>query len=374
MTSARQSTPPDGATPLLVTGFDAARRMLSERRTSKILDAEARGLSPELGDAMLRMILFLDPPDHTRLRRLVSAAFSAARIEALRPRIERVAADLLDAMDRLETLDLIEAYAWPLPMQVICDLLGVPTDSREEFRTWTAIVAGGAAREHEQPTQLTRLLGVIRGMIADQRAHPGDGLLSDLIAVREEEDRFSDGELTSMVFALLVGGHETTAGLIGNGMFRLLEDRERWNRLRAEPGLLPTAIEEFIRFDSPLATTTYRAAAETFEFAGPTVAVGTPIDISLAQANRDQSRFPQADRLQLDRVENPHLGFGHGIHYCLGAPLARMEAQVAFGALMNRYPDLDLAVPAGELTWRSDFMHALSSLPVRPRGARPHQE
>ncbi|MEV5560220.1 cytochrome P450 [Nonomuraea wenchangensis] len=374
MTSARQSTPPDGATPLLVTGFDAARRMLSERRTSKILDAEARGLSPELGDAMLRMILFLDPPDHTRLRRLVSAAFSAARIEALRPRIERVAADLLDAMDRLETLDLIEAYAWPLPMQVICDLLGVPTDSREEFRTWTAIVAGGAAREHEQPTQLTRLLGVIRGMIADQRAHPGDGLLSDLIAVREEEDRFSDGELTSMVFALLVGGHETTAGLIGNGIFRLLEDRERWNRLRAEPGLLPTAIEEFIRFDSPLATTTYRAAAETFEFAGQTVAVGTPIDISLAQANRDQSRFPQADRLQLDRVENPHLGFGHGIHYCLGAPLARMEAQVAFGALMNRYPDLDLAVPAGELTWRSDFMHALSSLPVRPRGARPHQE
>lgn len=356
-------------TPLLVTGFDAARRMLSERRTSKVLDAAAKGLSPELGDAMLSMILFLDPPGHTRLRRLVSAAFSAARIEALRPRIERVAADLLDAMDRLETLDLIEAYAWPLPMQVICDLLGVPTDSREEFRTWTAIVAGGAAREHEQPAQLTRLLGVIRGMIADQRARPGDGLLSDLIAVREEQDRLSDGELTSMVFALLVGGHETTACLIGNGVFRMLEDRERWNRLRAEPGLLPTAIEEFIRFDAPLATTTYRAAAETFEFDGRTVAAGTPIDIGLAQANRDRSRFSEADRLRLDRVENPHLGFGHGIHYCLGAPLARMEAQVAIAALLNRYPDLDLAVPAGELSWRSDFMHAVSSLPVRPRGA-----
>ncbi|WP_432837850.1 cytochrome P450 family protein [Dactylosporangium sp. CA-092794] len=372
MTSAQESTPPDGTTPVLVTGFDAARRMLSERRTSKVLDAAAMGLSPELGDAMLRMILFLDPPDHTRLRRMVSAAFSAAHIEALRPRIERVAAGLLDAMDGPETLDLIEVYAWPLPLQVICDLLGVPTDSREEFRAWTAIVAGGAAREHERPAQLTRLLGVIRGMIADQRVHPGDGLLTDLIAVREEQDRLSDGELTSMVFALLVGGHESTASLIGNGVFRLLEDRERWNRLRAEPGLLPTAIEEFVRFDSPLATTTYRAAAETFEFDGRTIAAGTPIGISLAQANRDQSRFPRADRLEMDRVENPHLGFGHGTHYCLGAPLARMEAQVAFAALMNRYPDLDLAVPVGELTWRSDFMRTLPSLPVRPRGTRPN--
>jgi cytochrome P450 len=370
LTSAQESTPVDGTTPLLVTGYDAARRMLSEPRASKVLDAAAFGLSQELADAMLRMILFLDPPDHTRVRRLVSAAFTVARVEALRPRVESVAAELLDAMDGPETVDLIEAYAWPLALRVICDLLGVPTDSREEFRTWTAIIAGGAAREHEMPGQLARLLGVIRGMIADQRARPRDCLLGDLIAVREEQDQLSDGELTSMVFQLLQAGHETTLNLIGNGTFRLLEDRDRWNRLQAEPGLLPTAIEEFVRFDSPLAMTTYRAAAETFEFAGRTVAAGTQISISLAQANRDQARFPEADRLQLDRVQNPHLGFGHGIHYCLGAPLARVEAQVAFAALMNRYPDLCLAVPVSELTWRSDFMRALSSLPVRPRGTR----
>ncbi|MEU9451765.1 cytochrome P450 [Streptomyces sp. NPDC048277] len=361
----QEITRQDGTTVLRVTGYDAARQALSERRTTKVLDVSSMGYPPDLHDAMLRQMLFLDPPDHTRLRRMVSASFTAQRIEAMRSRIDQLADELLDAMGGHETVDLIQAYAWPLPLQVICDLLGVPADSREAFRTWTTIVAAGPTRHHERPAQLTRLLAVVRGLLADRRAHPGDDLLSDLIAARDDQDRLSEDELTSMVFMLLVAGHETTVNLIGNGVFRLLEDRSRWDRVRAEPQLLATAIEEFVRYDPPLAMATSRTAAETFELAGRTVRAGTPVDISLAQAHRDENRFPNADQLQLDRHQNPHLGFGHGIHYCLGAQLARLEGRVAFTALMTRFPDLDLAVPATELTWRHDFMRGLDHLPVR---------
>ncbi|MEU9406722.1 cytochrome P450 [Streptomyces sp. NPDC048281] len=202
-------------------------------------------------------------------------------------------------------------------------------------------------------------------MLADRRAHSGDDLLSDLIAARDDQDRLSEDELISMVFMLLVAGHETTVNLIGNGVFRLLEDRSRWDRVRAEPQLLATAIEEFVRYDPPLTMATSRTAPETFELAGRTFRAGTPVDISLAQAHRDGNRFPNADQLRLDRLQNPHLGFGYGIHYCLGAQLARLEGRVAFTALMTRFPDLDVAVPATELTWRHDFVRGLDHLPVR---------
>lgn len=366
MDDVQETTRPDGTTGLSITGHDAARQLLSERRTSRVLDMSSMGLPPDLHNAMVRMMLFLDPPDHTRLRRLISTSFTAQRVETMRPRIEQVAHELLDAMEDHETVDLIDAYAWPLALRIICDLLGVPTDNRDEFRTWTAIVAGGEERQHERPAQLARLLVVVRGMIAELRAHPGDDLLSALIAVRDGQDRLSEDELTSMVFMLLVGGHETIANLIGNGVFRLLEDRGRWDRLRAEPELLATAVEEFVRYDPPIVVTS-PTAGETFELAGRTVEAGTTIDIDLAQANRDGTRFPDPDVLRLDRPNNAHLGFGHGIHYCLGAPLARLETGIAFAALMARFPDLDFAVPTTELTWRHDFMRGLHTLPVRLR-------
>jgi cytochrome P450 len=355
-----------GTRVVMVNGHDAARQALTERSITKHLDASSMGLAQDLHDATIRQMLFLDPPDHTRLRRLVSAAFTPQRIAMMRPRVEQIAHELLDAMEGHEIVDLIPAYAWPLPFQVICDLLDVPSGSREEFRAWTDIVAD-PARQPEQSAQLTRLLAVIRDLVADRRAHPSDGLLSELISVRDRQDRLSEDELTSMVFMLMVAGTETTINLIGNGAFRLLEDRSRWDQIRVDPKLLTTAIEELVRYDSPAASTTSRTAVETFDLLGHTVQAGTSVVINLAQANRDESRFPQADRLQLDRRQNPHLGFGHGIHYCLGAPLARLETEVAYTVLMSRFPDLDLAVPASELTWRDDFMRCLHRLPVRTR-------
>ncbi|QFU91604.1 cytochrome P450 [Amycolatopsis sp. YIM 10] len=364
----REIALPDGSWGWLVTGYDAARQALSERRLSKVLTAGEVGLTPELTSAMLRQMLFLDPPDHTRLRRLVSAVFTPRRVEDLRPRIDQIATGLLDAITVHETVDLIEVFANPLPLQVICELLGVPIEDRTAFRDWSAIIAAGPARQGELPDALAELLVRIRAMLADRAARPGNDLVSGLLAVRDEGDRLSEDELTSMVFMLVIAGYETTVNLIGNGVVALLEDRGRWIRLRGEPELLPTAVEEFIRFEPPIAITTQRRATATFELGGQTIPAGSLVLVSLAEANRDATRFPDADELRLDRPRTQHLGFGYGIHHCIGAPLARVQAQVAFTALMTRFPDLDLAVSVGDVARRSDFQRGVTWLPVRLRG------
>ena len=364
MNDIQESTGPEGTTAVLVTGYAAAQQALAERRTTRFVPVPDVGIPADVLSGMTRQMLFLDPPDHTRLRRLVSATFTAGRIESMRPRIERIAEELLDAMAGQETVDLLDAYAWPLATRGLCDLIGFPSDNAGEFRTWTQIIAGGPDRMHEFPAQLTRVLTVIRDVLAELRAHPGDHLLGDLIAASDGGERLSEDELSSMVFGLMIAGPEDVAHLIGNGVFRLLEERSRWHRLRAEPHLLPTAIEEFLRYDPPLASAGNRRAVETFELGNRTVPADAEITVDLAQANRDERRFPAADELRLDREPNPHLSFGHGIHYCLGAPLARLEAHVAFTALLERFPELRLAVPAGDLTWRQDFMTGLTRLPV----------
>lgn len=362
----QEITLPDGTTAWLVTGYEEARQALADRRISKVVKAEELGLTPELTRSMLRMMMFLDPPDHTRLRRLVSAAFTTRRVEAMRPRVEQLTAELLDAVEPVRTpVDLIESFAYPLPLQVICELLGVAAEDRVEFREWSAIVAAGPARQHELPGALARVQKRIEHLLAERSAHPGDDLLSGLLAVREEGDRLSADELTSMVFMLLIAGHETTVNLIGNSVFVLLEDRDRWDRLRAEPGLLPTAIEEFIRYESPVANATHRRTTEALELGGREIPAGARVVVSLARANRDGDRFEDADEPRMDRAQNPHLGFGHGIHYCLGAPLARLQGEVALTALMARFPRME---PAGEVGRRSDFQRGVTKLPVRLHG------
>jgi cytochrome P450 len=364
---------PSGLGAWLVTRYDDARRALADPRLRKSLPVGGPGsgaLSPPIGAAVSRHMLAVDPPDHTRLRRLVSAAFTGRRVEALRPRIEEITDGLLDAMDGPDVVDLIDAFAFPLPIQVICELLGIPAADRDSFRAWSNVIVSGSQAADRLPGAMQSLVAYIRTLIADRRAHGGDDLLAGLIDVRDQQDRLTEDELSSMVFLLLIAGHETTVNLIGNGSYLLLTRRERWDRLRADPALLPTAIEEFLRYEGPVETATFRVAAEDVEIGGETIAAGEPILVVLLSANRDD-RFPDADDLRLDRPQNPHLAFGHGIHYCLGAPLARLEAQVAFGKLMARFSGLRLAVPEHELIWRPGLlMRGLQNLPVLPQGSR----
>ncbi|MEU4419317.1 cytochrome P450 [Actinoplanes sp. NPDC024001] len=362
---------PSGLSAWLVTRYEDARRALADPRLSKqsgfSVGSSATANQPVGPAAVLsRHMLAVDPPDHTRLRRLVSAAFTARRIEGLRPRIEEITRDLLDAVEGREQADLIDAFAFPLPIQVICELLGVPADDRDAFREWSnVIVAGSQAGDRLEPA-IRAMVGYILALLAERRARPGDDLLSGLIQVRDEADRLTEAELSSMVFLLLIAGHETTVNLIGNGTYLLLRERERWERLRAEPALLPTAIEEFLRYEGPVETSTFRVATEDLEIGGVTISAGDPVVVVLLSANRDGDRFPAADELRLDRPQNPHLAFGHGIHYCLGAPLARLEAQVAFSALLTRHPGLRLAVPPEDLRWRPGLLlRGLEALPVR---------
>ena len=225
------------------------------------------------------------------------------------------------------------------------------------------MLVNGAQFQKERTGALGEMVAYIRALIAQRRETPGDDLLSGLIGVRDAEDRLTEDELSSMVFLLLIAGHETTVNLIGNGVHVLLADRSRWDRLRADPSLLPGAIEEFLRYEGPVETSTFRIATEPMEIGGQQVAAGDVVLVVLLSANRDEERFPEADQVRLDRAQNPHLAFGHGIHYCLGAPLARLEAQVAFTELMARFPDL--RPDDAELSWRPGILiRGLNSLPV----------
>jgi cytochrome P450 len=359
----------------LVTGYEEARRALTDPRLSKA----PRVSQPNAGQAnpLGRHMLATDPPDHTRLRKLVATAFTARRVESLRPRIEEITADLLASMSAHDPVDLIDAFAFPLPMQVLCELLGVPGDERDLFRAWFGdLVAGveivGAERLQSSRMALQRF---VEDFIEHRRGHLGDDLISGLIVARDSQDRLSEDELISMVFLLLFAGHETTVNLIGNGTYLLLSDRDRWERVRADHALLPGAIEEFLRYESPVEMTSSRIATEDLEVDGQHIAAGDEVMIVLLSANRDPARFESPETVRFDRRTNAHLAFGHGIHYCLGAPLARLEAQIAFSRLLDRFPALRLAVEPEEVTWRGGLLaRGLTALPARTGELVAHRE
>ncbi|MFF4352559.1 cytochrome P450 [Streptomyces sp. NPDC001530] len=356
----------------LVTRYGDGLAALSDSRlSSDVRDASDPRLLERLPaterESMLRSMLRSDPPDHTRLRRLVSKAFTARRVAELRPRVQEITDRLLDAMVPAGKADLVEDFALPLPVTVIGELLGVPVADRHDFQRWTddMIRQGG---EPPDPVRMDRAWRQMRSYLArllqDKRARPGDDLLSALIAARDEEHRLDEDELIAMAFLLLVAGYITTVNLIGSGIAALLTHPDQLQMLRDDPELLPGAIEEFLRYDGPVNPGIARFAREDVTIAGVTIPRGATVLVASAIADRDPAQFPDPDRLDISRQDNAHLAFGHGIHYCLGAPLARLEGQIAMGTALRRLPHLSLAVPPSELRWRSGGLRGPEQLPV----------
>jgi cytochrome P450 len=291
----------------------------------------------------------MDPPDHTRLRRLVAGAFTPRAIAGLEPWIREVTVRLLTAVDGAAGFDLIDALAFPLPIAVICHLLGVPAEDQAQFRAWGHDVAAtldpqtaAAAQAQTRAAELA-LTGYLQDLVRERRANPDGSILSSLIAAEEEGDRLSSGEVVSTALLLLIAGFETTVNLIGNGTVALLADPGNWDRLRQDPALVPAAIEEMLRYDSPVQLTS-RIAAEDVEVGGSVIAAGRAVIVFIGGANRDPGVFEQPDEFRIDRPDpGRHLSFSLGIHHCLGAWLARLEGRIAIEELTRRYPALELA-------------------------------
>lgn len=291
-------------------------------------------------------LLFMDPPDHTRLRKLVSSAFTPRTVERLRPHVAELVAGLLDAADP-SGFDLIEAVGYPLPVTVICELLGVPVEDQHLFGPWSSDASRMLDGDLDQATiergitAFMSLLNYLNGLFEERRVAPRDDLVSALLAAEEEGDRLSEDELRSIVILLFVAGHETTMNLIGNGTVALLRQRDQWDRLVADPSLAPSAIEELLRFDGPVHLTG-RIATQPSVVGDVEIEPGQGVVTLLAAANRDPARFTDPDRIDIARPDVQHLTFSHGIHYCLGAALARLEGQEVFTALTQRFPTLEL--------------------------------
>ncbi|MER5541843.1 cytochrome P450 [Streptomyces sp. CG4] len=361
-------TGPDGAPAWLVTRYEDVRAALADPRLSldkrHASDGTYKGFA--LPPALDANLLNMDPPDHTRIRRLVGRAFTPHRVQQLREPIRRTADRLLDAFGPHGTTDLVAAYAAPLPITVICDLLGVPESHRLDFRVWTdALVAPDPARPGAARDAVAAMLGFFTGLLAAKRAEPADDLLSDLIAVRDEDgDRLSEDELMSLTFVILFAGYENTVQLIGNAVLGLLQHPDQLAALRKDPTHIPAAVEELARYEGPALLAIRRFPLEDVTIGGVTVPAGETVLVSLSAANRDPARFPAPDRLDLSRDATGHLALGHGIHYCLGAPLARAETEIALAALLERFPEL--ALSDGELRWRPSLRaRGLLALPVR---------
>jgi cytochrome P450 PksS len=317
---------------------------------------------------LTRNMLDLDPPDHTRLRALVQKAFTPRLVEHLRPRVQALADGLLDRLPGRPQFDLIRDYALPIPTTVIAEMLGVPAGDRHRFHRWSrAIVAADPSgpRMLLVVPHVWAFLRYIRRLVRAKRAAPADDLLTALMRAEEAGDRLSEDELVAMTFLLLVAGHETTVNLIGNGVLALLQHPEQLERLRGNPGLIRPAVEELLRYAGPLETATERFAREDVTVAGVAIPRGSLVYAALASANRDERQFPDPDRLDLGREPNRHLSFGLGPHFCPGAPLARLEGQVAITTLLRRAVDFRVAVPPGAIRWRRGLaLRGVESLPV----------
>lgn len=359
---------PDGAEAWLVTRWEDARRVLADPVFSRALAVGRQTGVPRRET----LITDMDPPEHTRVRRSAVRSFTHRRIQRLRPRAQQIVDGLLDAMaGHGGPADLVERLALPLPVTIICELLGVPAGDRQLFQSWSdAFLSVTAYTPEEVQAAHAGLDGYLKRLIAERRSEPAGDLLSELVHARDEAGTLSESELTNLGIGLLIAGYETTASQITNLAYVLLTQRVEWERLVDRPELLPGAIEELLRF-VPLGSDTGmpRVAAKDVRLGGVLVREGETVLVARPSANRDESVFPEGETLRLDRVDNPHLAFGYGIHHCLGAHLARMELQVAIGSLLSRFPQLRLAVPEPQLRWKEGLLiRGLRELPVQWQG------
>jgi cytochrome P450 len=375
----------DGHAAWLIVRHAEARAALNDPRLSKDMraalassgDVVAEGLP---GPAFARHMLVVDPPDHTRLRRLVASAFSVRRVESLRPEVQAIVDVLLDdivAAGPDSVVDLVATLAFPLPFTVICELLGVPEPQRESFgRALTVLLAPTVTDEQYERAKVASdaVVALLTSLVAEKQRDPDDALVSALIRARDGEERLNQDELLSTIFQLIVAGHDTTASLLGNGVVALLRHPEQLATLRSDLTALPNAVEELLRYDAPVPHATFRFALEPIAIGDVTIPAGGQVIINLASSNRDEEQYERCEELDIGRVDVRHLGFGHGVHFCLGAPLARMEAQIALGALIWRFPELRLAVPPEELHWDHGdglVLRGLAALPVVPGPSAP---
>ena len=361
-----------------LTRYDDCVKALKHPRIGKNLRANLRQEEADryLGEASADdpfevvnyHLLNMDPPDHTRLRALVHKAFTPRMVDNLRPRIQQIADELLDAMEDHDSVDLLARFAFPLPITVIAEMLGVPAADRDRFRDWSNAILFSTDPEEAVP-RVMEFTMYMQEMIDARQAEPRDDLITALVQAEEAGDKLDRMELMSMIFLLLVAGHETTVNLIGNGTLALIEHPAEMARLRADidnDDLLRSAIEEMLRYNGPVETTTLRVAFDDIDFGDAVVPRGEAIMVALLAANRDPVVFPEPDRFDITRQPNRHIAFGSGIHYCVGAPLARLEGQIAIRSLVRRFPRLALAVDHGELAWSENLLlRGMKSMPVR---------
>jgi cytochrome P450 len=370
-----RTTLPDKTPLWLLSRYDDVAALLRDERFKKnrrhaLTKEQLRKLpwTPPMFRPLERNMLDLDPPDHTRLRSLVHKAFTPSLVEQMRSRTQAIADELLDRIVWTGEMDLIKDFALPLPMTIITEILGVPRKDHDKFHKWSQAVVSLTS---PSPTlrvlpSVWKFIRYLRQFFKLRRRDPKDDLVSALIKAEEAGDKLNEDELLAMVFLLLIAGHETTVNLIGNGTLALIENPNEMNKLLSEPSLVKPAVEELLRYTSPVFTTTERYAREDTTIHGVTIPQGEMTLGVIGSANRDETAFENPNELQITREPNRHLSFGQGIHFCLGAPLARMEAQIAFTTLLQRVPNLRLTKPSSSLHWRpSIFLRGLAALPLK---------
>ncbi|HEV2346245.1 MAG TPA: cytochrome P450 [Actinocrinis sp.] len=364
-------TDDDGLQMWLMTGYDDVRAALADprlgqdaRRAREIQQRRVAGT--KIGADIIHM-LNSDPPDHTRLRQLIHGAFTPGRIRAMRPMVEGIAARLLDGLAQRESADFVLDFALPLPMAVICALLGFPNSDRDLFRRWsTDILTDSGPDDFARAT--AELVEYFEAQIAQRRARPTDDLLTALVE-SSGDGRLTEREVVAMVYLLLIGGQETTVNLLGTALLALLKNPDQLADLRANPDILSTAVDEFLRYEAPVCMATIRFTSQPVDVRGVTIPEGELVMLSLGAANRDPKRFPDPDRLLVRRGDPGHLAFGYGIHRCLGSFLGRLEAEIALGGLLAAFPNIELAADEAALPWRDTIMlRGLESLPVALHG------